>query len=413
MSELWKCTQCGYLSNKRKNYNRHLKTHLKKNNLDIPSIIGQNSNEEVDNQDGYILPHDRHILPETGNDVATSNINIPKIRTCPYCSKEFTNNSSFSRHFHHRCPKRKEAKLQNQTLEQPKQVSEENNPLANKLLEIINSLVKEIKELRQSNIGTQYNNSHNNNSVNTAVQNNFSNCKMITINYLNQNYPNVIPIEKFKTNLQTNYQLTKEQAQRLVGSRNMGFNQFADEFIRVLNDNHQNQITFMPTSKIEDKEDTNTNNQEEDNNQDNQNNNQEDNQEDIQEEPETIKYDDIFPILITDSNLRTHNEKTKGGWSKTASLDNIKDIFNICNDQIFYHTKELIYLTDRQRINLYNRIRRSHFFQPQFPYQETEDELKFKQKEQEDVIRIKEKRYQELIKQYTQEHGKFIPLPLD
>ncbi len=360
---IYKCSKCEYSSNRKQNTLRHYKKHFD-NECELTDNaykIETNNHFQIkwDDKKADIIYHDEN----------------NQIKICPYCNKEFSHRTSFTRHFNsNRCNKKN-------NINDTKDVLEDTNT-TNKIFGMVKSMVKEINELKQTNIGYQYNNSNNDYSINTNVQN------KITINYLNENYQNVMSIEKFKKNLQTNYQLTKNQAQRLVGSRDIGFNQFADEFINILNENHQKQITSTEDISIKKPNIIN--------NLDNQSN----------------KYVGTFPILTTDSNLRTHNEKTETGWSKTTSINNIKDIFNICNEQVYYHTKQLIILSDRQRLNLYNRIRRFYLFQPQYPYQQNEKELIDIYKNHEELIKIKEEQYRNLIEEYTKENGKYIPLPL-
>jgi len=369
---IYKCSKCDYSSNRKQNTIRHYKKHFDRDCeiIDNPYTIETNNHFQIKWDD------------KKADIIYQNEDELNQIKICPLCKKEFAHRTSFTRHFNNnRCNKKPDSNEQ-------KKINDDNNT-TDKIFGMVKTMVKEINELKNTNIGYQYNNSNNDYSLNTNVQNNFNNCKMITINYLNENYHNVMSIEKFKTNLQTNYQLTKPQAQRLVGSRDIGFNQFADEFINILNENHQKQITSS--------DDINLHNHK---NQNNLNN-------------EKIKYTGTFPILTTDSNLRTHNEKTETGWSKTTSINNIKDIFNICNEQVYYHTKQLIILSDRQRLNLYNRIRRFYLFQPPYPYQHNEKDLLeiYKNYEQQ-ICKIKEEQYRNLIEDYTKENGHYIPLPL-
>lgn len=336
----WECTTCTYTSDRKANYIRHQKTHLTESN----------EANDLTKKKGYFLSE----------------------KICSTCQKSFLNRSSYSRHILHFCSNKRKKKISNKTVvNKSTKKNEKDSALACKLLDTIHSLILEMKELKQNNIGT-LNNTQNN------TQNTYNNCKLITINYLNQNFPNVIPIETFKDNLKTTHQITKEEANRLTGSLKLGFNQFADEFIKVLDDNCLKQITDV------------------------------ENQTGI-----ILKKEGIFPVLTTDSNLRTHNEKTKSGWERTANVNNLNEIFHICNDQIFYHTKIPILLNDRQKANLYNRIRKSHFFKPTLLIEDTEEEVENRIRIDNEAKKIKEEQYQQLLQEYKDTYGSYPQQALD
>lgn len=132
---MFKCSSCEYSTNKKYNILRHYKRHTNnnkpQNTIDVP--LDTSNNDIKTNDESTAIIHN----------------NVSQTKICPYCGKELTSRTGFSRHFHHTCPKRKEINLQNQTQEQPKQILEESNPLAIKLLEAINSLVEEIREIKE------------------------------------------------------------------------------------------------------------------------------------------------------------------------------------------------------------------------------------------------------------------------
>ena len=52
----------------------------------------------------------------------------------------------------------------------------------------------------------------------------------------------------------------------------------------------------------------------------------------------------IMPILLVDGSARSHYEKNETKWIRTPSMDKLKAIYNITNDQIFkHHNKHLLY----------------------------------------------------------------------
>jgi len=64
----------------------------------------------------------------------------------------------------------------------------------------------------------------------------------------------------------------------------------------------------------------------------------------------------IMPILLVDGSARSHYEKNETKWIRTPSMDKLKAIYNITNDQIFkHHNKHLLY-NGYQRKKIQNGI---------------------------------------------------------
>ena len=70
----------------------------------------------------------------------------------------------------------------------------------------------------------------------------------------------------------------------------------------------------------------------------------------------------IMPFVNTDSNLRSHYEMTKDGWSRITSDDKIKKLVVISNDHIYTHHKKFIPLTSRQKQSVTNILLRKSDF---------------------------------------------------
>ena len=70
----------------------------------------------------------------------------------------------------------------------------------------------------------------------------------------------------------------------------------------------------------------------------------------------------IMPFVNTDSNLRSHYEMTKEGWTRITSDDKIKKLVVISNDHIYTHHKKFIPLTSRQKQSVTNILLRKSDF---------------------------------------------------
>lgn len=76
--------------------------------------------------------------------------------------------------------------------------------------------------------------------------------------------------------------------------------------------------------------------------------------------PETV----IMPFVLSDGSLRTHLEKTVEGWINTNSIDKIKRIVIISNDQIYKHHNEYIPLTSHERHYVANSLLKKSDYLP-------------------------------------------------
>jgi hypothetical protein len=76
---------------------------------------------------------------------------------------------------------------------------------------------------------------------------------------------------------------------------------------------------------------------------------------DLKESNLTVK-EAIMPILLVDGSARSHYEKNETKWIRTPSMDKLKDIYNITNDQIFIHHKKHLLYNGYQRKKIQNGI---------------------------------------------------------
>lgn len=230
----------------------------------------------------------------------SNNLNLLK---CEECGLNFNTSFSYKRHI----------RTKHSNSEEQKQ-----------LLSVINDLRDDIKHLKEKQANTtSYNNNSNNVTNNLAIAGDFNQNNMkINIMYLNENYSQMMPIRTFIENIQDKYKLSLEDAKRLLRSRKAGIRYFQKEFSKLIKEKCQIQIKDLGIE---------------------------------------MKRPDMFPVVTTDSNLRTHNEKTKLGWQRTSKTDNLEEIYRIYNDQIFQLTNQYIYLDDKAQNALFNHIRKDNF----------------------------------------------------
>ncbi len=148
---------------------------------------------------------------------------------------------------------------------------------------------------------------------NNNITNNITNINISKLDFLNTNFCNVLNIDDFIENYKNKYCLTKEETQILLDNSSMG----------GLN----NCITTLACylQRIAHKMYT-----------------------DLKEGNMTVK-EAIMPILLVDGSARSHYEKNDTKWIRTQSMDKIKAIYNITNDQIFNHHKTHLNYNGYQR----------------------------------------------------------------
>jgi hypothetical protein len=140
------------------------------------------------------------------------------------------------------------------------------------------------------------------------------------LDFLNTNFCNVLNIDDFIENYKNKYCLTKEETQILLENSSMGG---LDNCITTLAYYLQRIAHKMYT--------------------------------DQKQSNLTVK-EAIMPILLVDGSARSHYEKNETKWIRKPSMDKLKAIYNITNDQIFkHHNKHLLY-NGYQRKKIQNGI---------------------------------------------------------
>jgi hypothetical protein len=164
------------------------------------------------------------------------------------------------------------------------------------------------------------NNNTNSNNNNKITNNNITNINISTLDFLNTNFCNVLNIDDFIDNYKNKYCLTKEETQILLDNSSMGG---LDNCITTLACYLQKIAHKMYT--------------------------------DVKESNLTVK-EAIMPILLVDGSARSHYEKNETKWIRTPSMDKLKAIYNITNDQIFKHHNTHLCYNGYQRKKIQNGI---------------------------------------------------------
>jgi len=177
----------------------------------------------------------------------------------------------------------------------------------------------ELKDLENKNLKLQINNTNN------QTANTINNIKNISkIENLNINFGDVLDINTFIENYKNEYGLTKNQTETLLENYRMGgINSCIYSLVYYLKESASKQYKdtkckIVPLADV------------------------------------------ILPFILSDKYLREHFEKSiNGHWNKTTSIDNIKKIVGITDEQIFKHHNTYMCLSNSQNKRLINGILKS------------------------------------------------------
>ena len=166
-------------------------------------------------------------------------------------------------------------------------------------------------------IKKQNNNTTNNNNNNCHNTNNNNSHNNIT-NYLNVNFSNVQPMEKFIENFKTKFPLTEADRLCLLNTYNeCDIGLFSDTFFHMMKKYLLKQIDpdMLPT----------------------------------------------MPMVCNDSNLRSFKEFNKdGGWKSTQSNKCIDQMIDISNSQIYEVSNKMMCMDQKQRNKIYKRMKQEN-----------------------------------------------------
>jgi hypothetical protein len=260
-----------------------------------------------------------------------------KLYYCPNCYKEYKHHSSFYRHKKN-CITNNNNINTNTNNNINTNNNNNNNTNTNQNIITINEIeiIKqeyehkleieklknklELKDLENKNLKLQINNT-NNQTANT-INNNIKNISKIE--NLNINFGDVLDINTFIENYKNEYGLTKNQTETLLENYKMGgINSCIFSLVYYLKESASKQYKdtkckIVPLADV------------------------------------------ILPFILSDKYLRDHFEKNiNGHWNKTTSIDNIKKIVGITDEQIFKHHNTYMCLSNSQNKRLINGILKS------------------------------------------------------
>jgi len=389
--KLFICQPCNHSTDSKSNYNKHIRTikHINiLNKIDKKTLnILYNgifyNNESVVKNPNKNASFDL-IKNITKNEIVNYLQNkIVNENYCYECNKSFSYVRSYRRHM--------KTKHNIYNFNMNDEEDDEDDDYEDEDIKIISNKINKIKKINK-NSNNIANNSHNTNKQTYMNSNNVDNSHYKTINnvsvagdynqnnmkinitYLNQNFSQMIPIQTFIDGIQDKYRLTLDDANRLLKSRDAGIRFFKKEFSKLIKEKCKDQIRDLGIDLPS----------------------------------------DMFPIITTDTNLRTHNEKTNSGWQRTGKTDRLEKIYHIYNDQIYQLTNRYIFLDDKSLIELYNFIRRDNFiFSDNLKAYEHDNE---KDTQSIDITEALKKQilFEEKKKEFERLTGRpFIMLPLD
>jgi hypothetical protein len=249
------------------------------------------------------------------------------------CGKKFKHKSSYSRH-KNTCDTHDEYKP-----------SRNNDLLLEQVLKMSQNTINIMSELQKNNSEQQVKNfdnfiklqekqteifkeaikySNNTTTNNVQLNNPIINGQK-TIQFLNQNLPDMIDMETFVTNYKGHYHLNEDETKTLLESYQLnGVKGYAKCLSFFLKDNCNRQL-----------KDKNI------------------------EYPIKIS----FPLTLTDSNLRSVKVKTDKGWGTTTDDQVLSRIIIISNDQVYLHHKTCIYLPETAKNTVITYIKKDNPFQ--------------------------------------------------
>jgi predicted Holliday junction resolvase-like endonuclease len=313
----------------------------------------------------------KHLLIFAIKKNTCENIYIPHKYICDKCNKEYKYQSGLSRHYK-LCSiikKNNEDTYTESDLLITIEKLKCNNELNKKDLETQLKLKEfekqlELKELENKHLKSQMVNIPNS-QTNVTV----NNVKISKLQYLNNNFSNVIDINTFIDNYKNKYGLTNDQTKILLENyQSDGINACISAMVYYLKKSAVQQYKELNGLDIK---------------------------------MENI----ILPFLLSDKSLREHFEKSVNGkWDKTTMCDNIKRLVTITNDQVYKHHQQFMDINGPQRKRIINGILKascysvlSQITDPEL-YKEMEDKEKNKKtidtkdtKDVKDETNIKEK----------------------
>ncbi len=232
---------------------------------------------------------------------------------CEFCNSSYSKQSNLNRHLK-KCNSRILNIEENNQIEKLKKIIEEKEREKNTIiLEKENEKLKAVIEEKDKTIEI----AKNSKGIVTNIQNNTNNK---TINFLNQNFGELIAMEKFLYNLEHHEKLTNQERNNLlIAYKENGIDVFARNFSYIMKQNCKRQME--------------------------------------KEGKEDMK---LLPLFCSDGSLRSHKEKGKNGWKTHYDNQSINQMLNISNDQVYELHQELIPISGKDRNRVYNVVKRDN-----------------------------------------------------
>lgn len=271
------CKSCNYFTTKYANY----KSHLKSKKHSDQKLIGNIQENMANNAENETQIINTKNVEQKSEEIDSDSKDQLRIFRCELCDKTYHHSSSFCKH-KHKC----------HTLENYKHKLEIEK-VKNKILEQSNNIII--------------------NNTTTIGK----------VEFLNNNFTNVIDMGTFINNYSNKYGLTKEQTETLLYNyQNSGINSCINSLIFYLKKSGILQYK------------------------------------DIFGEEISMK-DIILPFLLSDQSMRCHFEKCNDKWNKTTSTESINQLINITDDHIYKHQKQYLALNGLEKKKLINGVLRS------------------------------------------------------
>jgi len=263
-------------------------------------------------------------------------------QTCKYCSKKFNSVSNCNRHVK-KCKYNKNDNIsKNENLDIIESIinkfdnfttKEEMKDVKNQLKDLT-TMIKNLNNSSNGNNNTTNNVNNTTNNVNNTTNNvNIqinNNCKSKR-DKLNDKFCDGITLDTFLENNRNDpqFEITKDEAKTLLeNSENLGIISYSEGLFTCLKKKYSLQLEKIKGIKQK-------------------------------------YYEVILPFICSDVNLRTHFEFNDNEWNLVKSIDKIKNIVTISDQQIFkHHNRFVCYSSKRGKNTVVNVfLRKSDFIE--------------------------------------------------
>ena len=141
-----------------------------------------------------------------------------------------------------------------------------------------------------------------------------------TINYLNNQYGEMIAMEQFLYNLQHTEQLTQEEREKLLVSyKDSGIELFARSFSHIMKENCRRQLL-----------------------------------------KEGLPDMNLIPLYCSDGNFRSHKEKGEQGWNTHYDNHSINKMINISSQQVYQSYQKPLMIFGKERDKVFKQIKQDN-----------------------------------------------------